>query len=80
MHDSETMTSASISSDFGWGDSDAPKGLGNLGSAILVIASGLYGASVWVAGGLPPLAYFASRRAGRSCEFPEGARGPHEYC
>jgi len=85
MHHVETTHSAGLSSDFGWGDAEA-RGLGSLGSAILVIASGLYCASLWVAGGLPPLAHLASGTVAasrcRRCHarhISEGAEGQNEY-
>jgi hypothetical protein len=62
-----------LSSDFGWGDKDDPSRLGEVGSAVLLIASsGLYCASVWLAHGLPPLPHLAmrvrrSRRRLRTC-------------
>ena len=55
-------------SEYGWGDSDAdapgaqPFGSG-VGVAALVLASGLYGAAVWLASGLQPLSYLAARAA-----------------
>jgi hypothetical protein len=70
MLESETLISASSAGDFGWGDSDeAPRGLQGLGSAALVIASGLYAVSMWFAGGLPPLAYLISRKRTRDRDF-----------
>jgi len=48
-------------SDFGWGDQDGPRSFGSVGSAVLVVASGLYCASVWLASGLQPLPYLAAR-------------------
>jgi hypothetical protein len=47
--------------EFGWGDADDAQPFGRVGSAVLVVAAGLYGASVWLAGGLAPLAYLSSR-------------------
>jgi hypothetical protein len=54
--------SSLLSSDFGWGDQDAPSRLGDVGSAVLLIASSsVYVASVWLAHGLPPLPHLAMR-------------------
>jgi hypothetical protein len=53
-------------SDYGWGDSDSdnsgaqPFG-SSVGVAALVVASGLYGAALWVASGLQPFSYLAAR-------------------
>jgi hypothetical protein len=48
-------------SDFGWGDGEGPHGLGALSSAVLVVSSGLYCASVWLVSGLQPFSYLAAR-------------------
>ena len=41
--------------EFGWGAGELPRGVAAASTAALVIASGWYGASVWVASGLHPL-------------------------
>jgi hypothetical protein len=69
-------SSSALSSDFGWGDSDAD-GLpawGGIGSVLLLIASGIYGASLWLAGGLPPLPYLAARVRRRADGRSQGDR------
>ena len=62
-------------SDYGWGDgpADRPRAFGGVGSAALLVASGLYVAAVWVASGLQPLPYLASRVRARGGDSPEGA-------
>jgi hypothetical protein len=70
MLESQTLISASSAGDFGWGDSDdGPRGLQGLGSAALVIASGLVAISMWFAGGLPPLAHLISRKRTRDPDY-----------
>jgi hypothetical protein len=64
-------------SDYGWGDTDATSthAFGGVGSAALVLASGLYCAAIWVASGLQPLPYLATRA--RECrKSTERARTP----
>jgi hypothetical protein len=63
-------------SEYGWGDSD-PTGerpFGSVGMAALVVASGLYCAAIWVAGGLPPLPYLAARARGLRRDPSHGGR------
>lgn len=64
-------------SDFGWGDQDAQgsRSFGGVGSAVLVVASGLYCASIWLASGLHPLPYLATRmrKHRRDGELVQGA-------
>jgi hypothetical protein len=61
-------------SDFGWGDTEgeARHAFGGVGSATLVVASGLYCAAVWLATGLQPLPFLASRLSGLRGAFPQG--------
>ena len=65
-------------SDFGWGDTAAetPRAFGGVGSAALVVASGLYCAAIWFASGLQPLPYLASRLRARSSHSSQGAQVP----
>jgi hypothetical protein len=61
-------------SDFGWGDaaSDTPRAFGGVGSAALLVATAFYCAAVWLASGLQPLPYLASRVRHRRRESPAG--------
>ena len=56
--------------DFGWGSTEPESSgvfEGGMGSALLVVASGVYCAAIWLASGLQPLPYLAARaRAGRA--------------
>jgi hypothetical protein len=54
---------SALTSDFGWGDADDEEPTwGGLGSAALLLASSsVYVGSVWLAHGLPPLPYLATR-------------------
>jgi hypothetical protein len=63
-------------SDFGWGDTaaESPRAFGGVGSAALVVASGLYCAAIWFASGLQPLPYLASRLRARNGHSPQGAK------
>jgi hypothetical protein len=63
-------------SEFGWGDaeSEAPQAFGGIGSAMLIVASGAFCAALWLASGLAPLAYLASRVRRRSSPSRQGAR------
>lgn len=59
-------------SEFGWGDGgDLPRGVAAVSAAALVIASGFYGASVWLASGLQPLPVLL--------QLFKGAEGAHEH-
>jgi hypothetical protein len=63
-------------SEFGWGDteSEGPAAFGSVGSALLIVASGVYCAALWLAGGLPPLAYLASRVREQGCQSSQGVK------
>jgi hypothetical protein len=65
-------------SDYGWGDTDASVGrsFGGVGMAALVVASGLYCAASWIAGGLQPLPYLAARARRARFESTQGAHQP----
>jgi hypothetical protein len=52
-------------SDFGWGDAEPSQALAGVGTAMLVVASGVYCGALWLASGLQPLPYLASRMRGR---------------
>jgi hypothetical protein len=54
--------SSALSSEFGWGSTDEGSTFGGVGSAVLLlVSSGAYLASVWLAYGLPPLHQLALR-------------------
>jgi len=57
--------------EFGWGSAEPSRGLAAVSAAALVVASGLYCVSAWLASGLQPLPYLAAR-APRP-KSPEGA-------
>jgi hypothetical protein len=63
-------------SDFGWGDTEteAAQPFGGVGSAVLVVASGVYCAAIWLASGLLPLQYLASRVRERRDDGDHGAQ------
>jgi hypothetical protein len=50
--------------EFGWGDTEPSQAFGGFGSAVLVMASGVYCGALWLASGLQPLPYLASRVRG----------------
>jgi hypothetical protein len=58
--------------EFGWGDAEPSPAFGGVGSAMLVVASGVYCGALWLASGLQPLPYLASRV--RSC-FRDSVQG-----
>jgi hypothetical protein len=59
---SRGVAASGLASDFGWGAETDPSRFGEVGSAVLLIASSsLYCASVWLAHGLPPLPHLAMR-------------------
>jgi hypothetical protein len=57
----ELAGTGGLTGDFGWGDADDASAWGGAGSAVLVVASSLYGAAVWLANGLPPIPYLLTR-------------------
>jgi hypothetical protein len=68
--------------EFGWGDTETAPGHGAVSVAVLVVASGLYCASLWLVSGMQPLTYLAARVRGRRQQPPrpafltsEGAKG-----
>jgi hypothetical protein len=63
--------------DFGWGDAEADassQAFDHVGSAVLVVASGVYCGALWLASGLQPLPYLASRVRSHLRDSLDGAR------
>ena len=64
--------------EFGWGtaepETQVAEAFGGVGSAMLVVASGVYCGALWLAGGLQPLPYLASRMRSRLRDSLQGAK------
>jgi hypothetical protein len=63
-------------SEFGWGDTDTEpsQAFGHVGSAVLVVASGVYCGALWLASGMQPLPYLAWRMRSRVRASLQGAQ------
>jgi hypothetical protein len=57
--------------EFGWGTGESSRSAAAVSAAALVVAAGLYGASVWLASGLHPLPALL--------QIFKGASGAHEH-